>query len=56
MGLRSGSKTKHNPKLNRDFLNAMTWETARAFTADTIPEDGQRPSEPQIAFRKSERW
>jgi len=40
MGLQPGNKTKHNPKLSRDFLNTMTWETARAFTADTIPEDG----------------
>ena len=40
MGLQSGNKTRHNPKLGREFLDAMTWEVARAFTEDTIPEDG----------------
>ncbi len=40
MGLKPGNKTKHNPQLNREFLEAMTWEVACAFTADTIPEDG----------------
>jgi len=40
MGLKSGNKTRHNPQLNREFLDAMSWEVARAFTEDTIPEDG----------------
>jgi len=40
MGLQSGNKTRHNPQLDREFLEAMTWEVACAFTADTIPEDG----------------
>ncbi len=40
MGLQPGNKTRHNPQLNREFLDAVSWEVARAFTEDTIPEDG----------------
>ncbi len=40
MGLQSGNKTRHNPKLGQEFLDTMTWEVARAFMADVVPEDG----------------
>lgn len=40
MGLHTGNKTRHNPKLSREFLDAMSWNISRDFVADTIPEDG----------------
>jgi hypothetical protein len=40
MGLPVGSKTLQNPKLDRRFLEPMNFEISRAFTEDTIPEDG----------------